>query len=313
MTQQTYAILGTGALGGIYGALLQHGGCEVHFLLRSDFNHIQKNGLKVESTLGDFSLPNVHAYNDVRQMPQCDVVIVALKTTQNDLLQSLLPPVLKDDGVVLVMQNGLGVEDQVAEIVGPNRVMGGLAFLCSNKVAPGHIRHLDYGLVVLAEYAADGKPRGITQRMQRIAADFQHARIPVQMSEDLLSARWKKLVWNIPYNGLSVVLNATTEEIMADPNASALAEQLMIEVVEGGRACGARLEYKIITQMLNNTKKMIPYRTSMKIDYDEGRPMELEAIFGNPLREAAKAGATLPRIQTLHQLLQFLDRRRSER
>ena len=174
-------------------------------------------GLKVESKDGDFVLPKVNAYGRAEDIPPCDVALVALKTTQNHLLPALLPPVLKEDGIVLIIQNGLGMENAVAQIVGPQRVMGGLSFLCSNKVGPGHIRHLDYGAVAFAEYSPEDKPRGITDRMRAIGGDFERAGIEVELIEDLILARWKKLVWNIPYSGLSVVLNATTDELMNNP------------------------------------------------------------------------------------------------
>ena len=303
--QRSYAIIGTGALGGYYGARLQRAGGEVHFLLHSDYEHVRRHGLICESKDGDFTLPKVNAYRDTRDMPKCDVVCVCLKTTQNHLLPQLLPPVVKDDGVVLVMQNGLGIEDQIARIVGPQPVMGGLCFLCSNKIGPGHIRHLDYGHVGLGEFAA----RGISNRMRDIAADFQQAGIRIELNENLPVVRWKKLVWNVPYNGLSVVLNATTDELMKNPQTRHLVEQLMWEVVADARACGAILPEGTVARMLSYTDTMIPYRTSMKIDYDEHHPIEVEAIFGNPLRAAEKAGSQSPLLDQLYCQLKFLDAR----
>ena len=303
--QRSYAIIGTGALGGFYGSRLQHAGCELHFLLHRDYEHVRQHGLICESTDGDFTLPKVNAYADVRKMPKCDVVCVCLKTTQNHLLPQLLPPVVKDDGVVLVMQNGLGMEAQVAEIVGPQRVTGGLCFLCSNKVGPGHIRHLGYSLVALAEFAA----RGISKRMRAIADDLQRANVEIELAEDIDVVRWKKLVWNIPYNGLSVVLDATTKELMAQPQSRQLVEAIMREVVADARACGVAVTDEIIKRMLANTEKMAPYRTSMKIDYDDHRPLEVEAIFGNPLRAVQQVGTTSPLLEQLYAQLKFLDAR----
>ena len=118
MLNRTYAILGTGALGGYYGACLQRAGLDVHFLLHSDYEHVCQHGLVIESPDGNFTLPHVNAYSNVAKMPPCDVVVVALKTTQNYLLPEMLPAVVKDDGVVLVLQNGLGIEEEVARIVG---------------------------------------------------------------------------------------------------------------------------------------------------------------------------------------------------
>lgn len=312
MSLRTYAILGTGALGGFYGAKLQKAGLNVHFLLRSDYEHVSKHGLIVESVDGDFRLAQVNAYCDVEKMPRCDVVVVALKTTQNHLLSKLLPPIVKDDGVVLVLQNGLGVEAEVAEIVGSDKVIGGLCFLCSNKVRPGQICHLDYGQITLGEYADGYYPAGITERMRQIGEDFESAGIVIELAEDLLLGRWKKLVWNIPYNGLSVILNATTAELMANVHTRKLVEQLMYEVLAGAKNSGRIIPDSFIQTMLDYTVKMKPYRTSMKIDYDERRPLEVEAIFGNPLRIAEAVGVNLPQISCLYRQLKFLDNKQRE-
>jgi len=309
MRPRSYAIIGTGALGGFYGARLQHAGCEVHFLLHTDYDHVRQHGLICESKDGDFTLPRVNAYRDVRDLPRCDFVCVCLKTTQNHLLPEILPPLAHGNATVLVMQNGLGIEDDVAKIVGPQHVMGGLCFICSNKIGPGHIRHLDYGDVRIGEYSAAGTPVGVTDRMRQVAADFQRAGIPTELSPDLLTARWEKLVWNIPYNGLSVVLDSTTDHLMADPHTRTLVQDLMSEVVADAAACGRRIPPEFVKEMLDRTDRMKPYRTSMKIDYDEHHPMEVEAIFGNPLRAAHQAGAKSPLIEMLYRQLKFLDAR----
>ena len=327
---RTYAVIGTGALGGFYGARLQQAGNEVHFLLRSDYDTVRQQGLVVKSIDGDFHLSQVHAYRDVGDMPACDVVIVALKTTQNERLPQLLPPIVKPNGIVLVLQNGLGIEPQVAQVVGSDRVVGGLCFLCSNKIAPGVIHHVDYKQITLGDYADGYAPCGMTDRLKQIAQDFEQAGIPIIPSEDLLIARWKKLMWNIPFNGLSVVLDATTDRIMADPFARQLSTSLMQEVLDGANASIQMLSGSVhpdsahsgfaqqtetnraipadfIQTMLDYTEKMKPYRTSMKLDYDDRRPLEIEAIFGNPLRMVQAAGINLPRVQMLYQQLKFLD------
>ena len=311
MAGRRYAILGTGALGGYYGARLHHAGCDVHFLLRSDYEHVLEQGLTVESAEGDFSIPAdaIHAYGRAADMPRCHTVCICLKATQNDALADLLPHVLADDGVVLLIQNGLGLEADVAALTGDRPVYGALAFLCSNKVGPGHIRHLDYGSIKLGRFTPDGSPAGVDATMRQIRDDFVSAGVPLTCCDDLLLARWQKLVWNIPYNGLSVVLDATTDALMADPACRRLIEQLMGEVADGAEAFGRTIEPAFIRQMLDDTARMTPYRTSMKIDDDEGRPMEVEAMFGNPVRAAADRGVPLRRIEMLYQQLRFLDAR----
>jgi 2-dehydropantoate 2-reductase len=309
-----YGILGTGALGGFYGAKLQKVGLDVHFLVRSDYQHVTQHGLVVESIDGDFRLPQVNAYRDVEKMPRCDVVIIAMKTTQNYQLPQMLPIVLKDDGVVVVLQNGLGIEEEIGKIVTcdmSHRIIGGLSFLTANKIASGHIRHLSYKNIILGGFAANYQTMEITSRMQQIANDFENAGIPTELTEDLLLARWKKLVWNIPYNGLSVVLNASTAELMGDIYTRQLVENIMNEVVLAAKACSREIPENFVQLMLGNTAKMPSYRTSMKIDFDEHRPLEVEAIFGNPLKIATALSSNLslhfPLITCLYQQLNFLD------
>ncbi|MBF2034739.1 MAG: putative 2-dehydropantoate 2-reductase [Leptolyngbyaceae cyanobacterium T60_A2020_046] len=311
----TYAVIGTGAIGGYYGACLQRAGCTVHFLLHRDYAQVQAHGLRVESIAGDFALPQVNAYAHVADMPPVDVVIIGLKTTQNALLKTLLPPLLGPQTVVLTLQNGLNIEAEIAAIAPQSPIFGGLCFICSNKVGPGHIRHLDYGAIALGAYVPEDQPGGVPPQLSAIAADFKAAGIETEVVEDLYMTRWRKLVWNIPFNSLSVVLNATTQEMMADPNVRQLAQDLMTEVVAAAAACGNRgqvqgrsLPPEIVSQMLDHTATMKPYRTSMKIDYDEGRPLEVEAILGNPLRSAQAAGLATPRIDTLYRLVKACDR-----
>lgn len=306
-TNRSYAIIGTGAIGGFYGAKLQQAGCEVHFLLHRDYELVRQRGLRVDSVWGNFTLDSLNVYNDVHQMPACDVVIVALKTTRNSLLTSLLPPVLKESGAVLMLQNGLGNEEAIAPIVGKTHILGGLCFICSNKVAEGHIHHLDYGTITLGEYAPDYQPLGITATLRDIAGDFEIAGIPIQFAEDLLLARWKKLVWNIPYNGLSVVLNARTDEIMGNEYTSLLSEQLMREVVAVAAAYNREIPESFIQKMLDHTANMKPYITSMKLDYDQHRSIEVESIVGNPLQSAIAKNIPVPKMAMLYAQLNFIN------
>ncbi|WP_013321737.1 putative 2-dehydropantoate 2-reductase [Gloeothece verrucosa] len=302
-----YAVIGTGAIGGFYGAKLQRSGIEVHFLLHRDYEYVKQHGLVIESADGNFTLPQVNAYNDVNKIPACDVVLVTLKTTDNFLLPKLLPNLVKDDGVVLVLQNGLNLEPYVADIVGDHRVMGGLCFICSNKIDNGHIHHLDYGQITLGDYAKNYRACGITERMKAIAEDLEKAEISIQLSSDLLLSRWKKLVWNIPFNGLSVVLRTTTDEIMSNFYTRNLAENLMREVVSIASVNQRYISSEFVEKMLIDTEKMKPYSPSMKLDYEAKRPLEIEAIFGNPLKVAQQGSIKAPRIEMIYQQLQFLD------
>jgi 2-dehydropantoate 2-reductase len=306
---RSYAIIGTGALGGYYGSRLVEAGADVHFLLHGDFEHVKREGLRVEAKyFPPFHAP-VKAYGSPEDLPPCDVVAICLKTTSNDLLPSILPRLLKPDGVALVLQNGLGMEDVAAALAGPDRVMGGLCFLCSNKVGPGHIVHLDYGGITLGEYDPAGKARGITARLRAVASDFERGGIPITLHENLLTARWHKLVWNVPYNALTVILDTTTDTLMRDPHMLSLVDSLMREVQQLAAACGHAIGDDFVRKMQDDTIRMKPYRPSMMIDHELKRPMEVEAIYGNALRAGERSGAAAPRIETIYRMLKFLDAR----
>ncbi|MGX9366858.1 2-dehydropantoate 2-reductase [Desulfoplanes sp. PS50] len=228
-----YGIIGSGAIGCFYGAKLIQAGCDVHFLFHSDFEHVRKNGLRVDSVDGDMFFPKVNAYGQARDMPVCDVVLVALKSTQNHLLPGLLEPVVGPHTAIVLLQNGLGGEQFIAEKTRAEHILGGLCLVCCNKLGPGHITHLEYGKILLAQYDKDEQPAGITQTMHHIAAPFQKAGIPIDLSQDLVLARWKKLMWNIPFNGTCALLDAPTDKIMACPQSRQLALDLMQEVQAG--------------------------------------------------------------------------------
>lgn len=304
----TFAVVGTGALGGFYGGLLARAGREVHFLMRSDAEFVRTHGLRVDSKLGDFHLPHVNVYTNVHEMPQCDIIILALKSTQNHLLPELLPPLLHDRSVVLVLQNGLHVEQSARDSVGPGRVAGGCCFLCSNKVGPGHIRHLDYGKILMGPYQGldDTETGPSMSGLNALQQEMSEAGIDCQTTESLTLARWRKLMWNIPFNGLSVILNSSTNKIMKHPASRALAESIIREVRQTACDCGHSIEPEFVQYMMDHTDEMVPYDSSMRLDFLAGRPIEVESIYGNALRSADRANVDAPILRTLYRQLTFL-------
>lgn len=303
-----FAIVGTGALGGFYGGLLAKHGEDVHFLLHSDVAFVKEHGLRVDSKLGDFHISNVQAYGDASEMPKCDCIVVAIKSTQNQILEKILPPLMHPESVVLVLQNGLHVEQKAREVAGEGRVIGGCCFLCSNKVGPGHIKHLDYGRIVMGPYKGinDDESSPDKEVVSDIARRIRQTGIDCTTTDDLSVARWRKLMWNIPFNGLSVVLNASTDAIMRHPYARELAQALMQEVRLTANACGHNIEPEFVTYLMENTDDMVPYDSSMRLDFLAGRPIEVESIYGNAIRAAARKQINAPLIHALYRQLHFL-------
>lgn len=292
-------ILGSGALGAFYGARLSRAGNDVHFLMRRDFDAVRRSGLRIKSFEGDFEI-HPHVYVTPESLGICDLVIISIKTTDNASLPSLLKPTVGPNTLVLTLQNGLGNEDAIASVLGSSEnILGGIAFLCSNRTGPGEIHHMDHGWIRLGEYS--GAPR---DRTHAIAGLFNAAGVRCQVYDSLLQARWEKLVWNVPFNGLGVAAHsADTAAVLADENLRSVARGLMEEVIAAAKADGVTLDPTIADKMMKNTESMGPYKTSMQLDYEAARPLEVEAIIGEPLRRARRAGIPTPRLEMLYAIV----------
>lgn len=303
-------------MGCYYGARLAQHGMDVHFLLRSDYEEVRRNGLTVRSCNGDFALAPeaIHVYDDVRRMPPADLVLVTLKSTANDQFKSLIEPLLKTGQpsevhtptAILTLQNGLGNEERLAELFGADRVLGGMCFVCINRIGPGVIDHTAHGLIRIGEFGG-----GASARATRIAALFNDNGVQCQVLDDLRRGRWEKLVWNIPFNGLSTVMDLTTDRLLANAAGEDLLRRIMAEVLATARAAGVPLREELIDLNVRNTREMGAYRTSMHVDRQAGRPLEVEAIIGEPLRTARKHGVATPILASLYDQLRIISDGRS--
>jgi 2-dehydropantoate 2-reductase len=289
------AVVGSGAIGLYYGGRLAAAGENVRFLLRSDFEVISRNGLKVESVHGDFALSQVQAYRTPEEIGPVDLVIVAWKATANHQLASVLPPLLHAGTQVITLQNGLGNCEALAEIVGPERVLGGLCFVCINRLAPGLVMHSAGGRVSLGEWRPDGAGRAAELERRFKATGIQGVAV-----ENLEKSQWEKLVWNIPFNGLSVAEGGvTTDVLLASQETENEIRALMTEVILAARALGSDLSDDLIDFNIDRTRPMGPYRTSSMIDFVEGREVEVGPIWEEPLRRATEARVAMPRTAEL--------------
>lgn len=295
----TIALFGCGAVGLYYGARLASHGNKVYFLLRSDYDVIRRQGIIVESCTGNFVLESVNAIRDSSALPQVDLVIIAAKTTVNHDLPRQIKPCMGDQTSILTLQNGLGNEEFFASHFGSDRVMGGLCFVCINRTAPGKVKHTAHGQIVMGRY---GKPIDIDTR--QLASEFQDSGIPCRVTDNLSLARWQKLVWNIPFNGLSVAEGSIdVSRILKDSRLVENARQLMSEVVETANALGYRIEREYIEENIQRTLQMGAYEPSTLIDFKMGREIEVESLFGEPLRAAQKVGISTPHLEKLYRKL----------
>lgn len=298
-----YGVIGTGAIGGYYGARLAYSGQEVHFLLHNDYDYVTAHGLQVDSCDGSFHLPQPHVYRTTADMPACDVVLVGLKTTNNGLLGTLLPPLLHKDTLVVLIQNGVGVEADVQAQLPGVQLAAGLAFICSAKTEPGRVNHQCYGQINLANYSCRNEAL-----LQQTVAHFCAAGVKAALVE-YHEARWKKAVWNMPFNGMTVALNAQTDQLLRHPATRQLIREQMMEVIGAARHLGVKnIDESFAEKMIAMTDEMTPYSPSMKLDYDFHRPMEIGYLYSRPIEIAREAGFPMPRLQMLEAELLYLNR-----
>lgn len=305
---RSYTVIGAGAVGLLYGARLAEAGHDVRWLVRSGADEIRRDGIEVRTEGRTIHLgpSEVEVHTDPADVPASDVVVVALKTTANDHLERAVAPAVAAGATVAVFQNGLGVEARVREAVpaaGP--VLGALCFVCAHRTSPGRAEHLDYGAVTIGELDTVGP----SDAAAALGEDLGRAGFETTTVDDLGVARWRKLVWNVPFNGLSVLLGASTDSMLADPHMRVAVADLMDEVIAASAACGHGVDPGFRDQMLAMTDAMAPYAPSMKLDHDAGRPLELAAIYDAPLAAAADAGAPMARVELLARALHFLDGR----
>lgn len=300
------AVVGSGAIGCYYGGKLVASGQDVHFLMRRDLPELRRAGLRIRGPGEDIQLPEINCYASTHEIGASDIVLVAVKTTSNDDLPELLPPLVSEHTMIVTLQNGLGNEEYLANHFGAKRIAAGLCFIGVRRTAPGTIVRDDHGQVILGGY--ERKPE---QLIHALAAALRQSGIDCRVTEDLAMERWRKLVWNIPFNGLSIAAGGVdTATILGDPELFRATRALMYEVIAAANKCGFSLERATADEQLRLTKTVGRYKPSTLLDFEGGNPLEIESIWGEPLRRAVAAGAEVPRLQQLYALLKSLDKSR---
>ena len=314
------AVVGCGALGSYYGAKLCRAGHEVHFLLRSDYDVVRHHGVYIKSVDGDF-IVHPRCAKRPEEIGPVDLVVIGLKTTANAEFQSLLSPLVGPNTAIVTLQNGLGNEEKIATLFGSEKTLGGLCFVCLNRIAPGVVQHLGQGMVVMGEFQGSAQPR-----TREIAELLRHSGVLCKVTDNLAQAHWEKLVWNIPFNGLGVASAAgydamisgkvdraqigpclATDALLSDPRWEGLVRDLMMETVAIANALGYPIATAFAEKQLAKTRDMGCYRASTLIDYERGQRLELESLFLEPKRQADMAGVPVPSLTTLCAVLSQLD------
>jgi len=298
-----FAILGSGAVGGYFGARLARTGHDVTFIARGAHRDaIRERGLQVRSaTLGDFTA-KAPAESDTTRVGPVDVVVVAVKAYDNDTAFPMIPPLVGPDTVILTLQNGVDNVDQLAAIVGESRVLGGTTYVATALEAPGLIvqtgvhRSIIFGEVFGA--------RGLTPRVQAIADVMAPADIQVTAVPDARTPLWDKFVYLVPFSGFTGAARLPIGYIWTFPHVREMFYAAAREVAAIAAAEGVTLSpnrFEALEEYMTNLPPAT--RSSLLIDLEQGKRIEVEALQGAAMRRAAAHGVPAPIVSTLYAAL----------
>ncbi|MDO9268872.1 MAG: 2-dehydropantoate 2-reductase [Methylobacter sp.] len=294
-------VIGAGAIGAFYGSLLAKSGAEVSVVCRSDYDQVKQHGFIIDSyPLGRWNftpaqvLKNAADFNGTADyILLCTKVIPALDRV------ALIRPAVAENTAIVFIQNGVEIEQEMLDAFPDNELISGLAFICCNRVNPGEIAHLAYGRLALGDL-----PIGVSRKTAQLCELFNQAGIDCKATEDIVTGRWQKCVWNAPFNPLSVLSGGLpTLDILQTQES--FVRSIMQEVCDIAAACGHPLPGDIVNINIEHTYAMPPYKTSMLLDFENGQPMETEAILGNALRAAKRAGSASPYLESIYALMKL--------
>ena len=297
-------LIGTGAVGSLYAGKLAQAGARVSTVCRSDYQTVKNNGLAVKSVWGDFHFAPDEVMKDIAEYSSIpDYIVVATKVLpQIDVAKLIRSKVFPQTSIVL-LQNGIDIEEPVARAFPKNEIISALAFVCVNRIGLGQIDHLDYGRLIIGTY-----PSGRSEKVEMLEQLFINAGVECAVTDYIVTARWIKLVWNAPFNPMSVLGGGVDTTAMTGTEPSLiLARNVMEEVRLLAEATGHPFPETVITKNIDDTMVMKPYKTSMLLDYENGREMEVEAILGNAVRIAQRHAINVPHIESLYGLLTLIN------
>ncbi len=297
-----YLIVGTGAVGGYFGAVMKKGGLDVGFISRGKtLEKLKTNGLLLRTDDGEETIA-VDAFEKPQE--KYDVALVAVKSHHTKSIISLLEKGLKDDGTVITLQNGLGNEEKLEEGLPGRNVLAGVAYIAADMPEPGVVEQTK-----LASFNFGPMDGTLSPEMKDLEEDMRHSGVDCKLVDDMKRRKWSKLVWNAAFNPVTAITGLGTGEAAESPEASRVARAAMNEVMAVAKAEGIDPEVDV-DESIENTKRFTGTRTSMLQDKEKGRHMEVEALNGELIRKAQKHGIEVPANSVLYALTTAENRKR---
>lgn len=301
-------IIGAGAIGAFYGAALQAAGADVSVACRSEYETVRERGFSIESQrLGNRTFipaQTVRAAGEYQGGPP-DYAIVCVKVVEGTDRAALIRDAVGAETVIVLIENGVEIEGEIAEAFPDNELISALAFVQVSRISPGKVKHFAFGDLHFGNY-----PSGLSDSTRRFADLLGAGGIKCSLTEDVVTARWQKCLWNAVFNPISVLGGVLdTGHILGTPEGEALVRRAMQEVCAVAAATGHPLDMSLAGQFIEGTRNAPPYKTSMALDYENGRPMETEVILGNAVRAGRREGVAIPSLEALYALMKMVEQK----
>ena len=301
-------LIGAGSVGAYFCGRAASGGAAVEVAVHSGYDEILSGGYVIESIAGDFSFCPVRVLREVRDVSaDIDAVVLATKVLPEiDRIKLLdVAANLPSHPPIMLIQNGIGIEDEIKNAFPQNPLISAIAYIGASRKTVNHIVHTGAGRLIIGEF------NGNSGAAEILAEVFRKGGVPCEVSQDIVLERWRKLLWNLPFNTVSVLAGGiTTRELCDGGEMEMLCSQLMDEVIILANACGVPLTRQMADEQIEYTRNFPAYKTSMLQDFEAGRRLEVDAIIGNAVEIANKMNVPVPRIRTCAVLLREADRKK---
>jgi len=294
-------IFGTGGVGGFFGGRLARAGEDVTFIARGEhLGAIKANGLKVDSTAGDFVIYPGKATDDVSEVGETDLVVLGVKAWQVPEAARAIKPIVGPGTTVLPLQNGVDAVPQLVDELGAENVIGGLCRIVSFVVGPGHIRHAGFTPSIIIGEIDNRR----TERITKIEEVFKRAGLEITVARDIQVALWTKFLFIVSFSGVGAMANAPAGTIRSDPKWRTQIVNAMEEIYSLAHARGIKLPPDSVNNVMAAIDALPEDATSsMQRDIAAGKPSELDSQNGAVVRMARETGIEVPTHTLIYETL----------
>lgn len=298
------AVMGSGAVGGYFGAKLAAAGHELFFIARGrHLRALTANGLRVDSATGNLLITRAKFTDDPATIGSVDVILFCVKSYDTEAAAEQIKPLVGNRTYILSLQNGVDNPEKLARVYMPERILPAVVYVGAQLTAPGVISHSNGGRIIFGQI--DG---GIGEASKSLGQTVSAAGIPCEISAEIAKMQWIKLLWNAPFCAISCLARANVKQIVESESLAALAIDCMAEVQAAAAASNIDLRREQFDDIMTFSRGLGEFNPSMLQDLEAGKPLEYQAFNGIVVQTLRQAGALAPINQVFYRTLKFLDR-----